>query len=71
MTDDEMTEKAGQIAAILDGTKLNDVLKILATHILFTFLQLAQTDDLATVEKEMRDYFDIINESFHEIMAQK
>jgi len=68
MNDDELAEKAGQIAEVLNGTKLNDALKILATHYLFIFLQQAQNSDVATVEKEMRDYFDVLNESFHEII---
>jgi len=65
---DEVIEKAGQIADILNGTPISDALKILATHYLFIFLQRAQNSDVATVEKEMRDYFDILNESFHEII---
>ena len=68
MTDEEVYEKAGQIADILDGTQFTDALKILATHYLFIFLQMAQGDDITTVEKEMRDYFDVLNESFHEII---
>ena len=71
MATDEVLEKTAQIADILNGTTLYDALKILATHYLFIFLQMAQNKELATVEKEMRDYFDIINESFHEIISLK
>jgi len=65
---DEMVEKANKIADVLHGTKLHDVLKILALHYLSTFLQMAEDCDPIIVEEEMRDYFNTINESFHEII---
>jgi len=70
MTDDELFQRAAKIADALNGAKINDVLKILAAHILFTFLQIWAQNNEATTEQEMRDYFNIIAESFHEIITE-
>jgi len=69
MVTDETLKKVMQIADILKGTAIRDVLTILSSQFVFTLLQIwAYNNDLA--EKEMRNYFNYINETFHEMITE-
>lgn len=70
MASDEMLDKVVQIADILKGTTIRDSLNILSTQFVFTLLQIwVHSSDLA--EREMRNYFHFIDETFHEMIIEQ
>ncbi len=70
MASDATLEKIVQIGHILNGTNIRDALNILSTQFVFTLLQIyTQNSDLA--ELEMRNYFNYIDETFHEMIIEQ
>jgi len=72
MVTDEMLKKVVQIADILKDTTLRDALNILSTQFVFTLLQICKyTHNSDLAEREMGNYFNYINETFHEMITEQ
>jgi DNA-binding FadR family transcriptional regulator len=67
MASDEVLDKVVQISSILKGSSIRDVLTILSTQFVYTLLQI-YAHDSDSAEKAMRNYFEYIDETYHDMV---